>query len=150
MRFARIPPRPGDKLHDAARSGNVAALEAALEADPAPVNEESDYGWTPLITALFYWQSAAVKILLDHGADPNLRSEDGKSTLFFFTNNCEFHQDSEDVLRWLLDAGADPNAPLFLDRDQRTPIEYARTKGSRMRAMAEVMAAHCDAKQRLT
>jgi ankyrin repeat protein len=63
-----VPPSP---LASAARQGNLAAIRRLARAG-ANLNEPSGVnGWTPLHHAIHKNQAAAVKLLLDLGADVN-------------------------------------------------------------------------------
>ncbi len=92
---------------DACARGHVDLLRRLLAEDPS-LSRASDPGarhggWTGLHTAARSGQLAAVRVLLEHGADPNAR-EAGDET-------CALHwaaaQARVDVVRALLDAGAD-------------------------------------------
>ena len=43
----------------------------------------TDTGVTPLIMAVYYDRVAVVKLLLAHGADANIRDDDGCSPLYY-------------------------------------------------------------------
>jgi ankyrin repeat protein len=61
-------------LWDAAISGDVAALAAALDADPATLNEPGPGGWPALHLAGHFGHLECVEMLLARGADTQLRS----------------------------------------------------------------------------
>jgi uncharacterized protein len=66
-------------LHSAAAGRSVPIARLLLE-QGAPVNARQgrgDFGFTPLMEAAFNGQADMVGILLDHGADPRLRDEEG-------------------------------------------------------------------------
>jgi uncharacterized protein len=69
-------------LHYAATSGNLAIMELLLE-NHAYIDAESPNGTTPLMMAAHYGTPAAVKLLLDAGADPGLRNQLGLSAIDF-------------------------------------------------------------------
>ena len=67
------------------RADTVAAL-LALGADPnLPDTRPRGFwrasGWTPLLVALHHEQFALARVLLEHGADPNIRSDQGVSVM---------------------------------------------------------------------
>jgi ankyrin repeat protein len=56
-------------IHDAAVKGDVKKIAAILAADPTQINAKDKLGNTPLHWAAFHGQLAAVKALIDAGAD---------------------------------------------------------------------------------
>lgn len=67
-------------LH-AAVAGRHAAIAALLLAARANPNAASHGGWRPVAQAAAHGDLEILKDLLDHGADPNPRNEEGKSAL---------------------------------------------------------------------
>jgi uncharacterized protein len=150
-------------LWEAAALGDVARLQAHLQADPSSLEAHSHDGWTALHLAAHFGHADAAQYLLRHGADVRARSTNP-------LDNQPLHAAlagrSLDVARLLLDAGADPNAAehggyaplhqaaepgdlplirLLLDRgartdrkdDQgRTPLELAEAGGHTLAADA--------------
>ncbi len=68
------------RLHQSARTGNIALLRSELQngADPNALNSD---GEAPLIAAVRTGHLGAVRILLAGGADVNLRSSAGRTAL---------------------------------------------------------------------
>jgi len=97
-----------NRLHLAARDGDVRAIERALRNGvpvDVPVNVGHDAaGTTPLIWAIAGDQADAVRLLLDHGADAKAQNENGQPAIVFATETR-----NEQVFAALLAKGADPN-----------------------------------------
>ena len=85
----------------ACRAGDVATLRQLLAAEPSLVRERTDEGSTGLHLALEHLD--AVRLLLEHGADPNARDTGDNATPLHFAGGAG----GVDVVRALLDAGAD-------------------------------------------
>jgi uncharacterized protein len=69
-------------LHYAATGGHVAIMELLLD-NHAYIDAESPNGTTPLMMAAHYGSPAAVKLLLEAGADPALKNQLGLSAIDF-------------------------------------------------------------------
>jgi len=67
-------------LHYAASKGHTAMMRLLIEND-AYVDAESPNGTTPLMMAAYYASPNAVKLMLEEGADPLLRNQDGQTAL---------------------------------------------------------------------
>jgi ankyrin repeat protein len=66
-----------DALCRAALRGEIAQMTSALTAG-VPVNAQDADGKSALHWAVWGGQEESVRLLLDHGADPNLHSSDAK------------------------------------------------------------------------
>ncbi|KAF4501405.1 ankyrin [Fusarium agapanthi] len=89
------------RMYDAARKGDVATFEQALPAG-LPPNLTNDKGDTLLMLAAYHGHADLVKVLVQHGADPNRLNDRGQSPLA----GAVFKK--EDAVTQLLDGGADP------------------------------------------
>jgi ankyrin repeat protein len=103
----------------AAREGDIASATALLDAG-ADVNQTTEYGWTPLLTAVNNRNYRLAKALLDRGADPNLANKGGWTPLYLATDNRNIEGgdypvpkpdlDHLEMITALLDKKANPNA----------------------------------------
>lgn len=91
-------------LRDAAGRGDLARLKALLDAHPELIDERGGEGVrTPLHQAVFGNSEAAVKLLLERGANPNIRCEgDNAYPLHFAVEKHRFP-----IIRLLVEHGAD-------------------------------------------
>ncbi len=91
-------------LRDAAGRGDLARLNALLDARPELIDERGGEGVrTPLHQAVFGNSEAAVKLLLERGANPNIRCEgDNAYPLHFAVEKHRFP-----IIRLLVGHGAD-------------------------------------------
>ncbi|MFI0845578.1 ankyrin repeat domain-containing protein [Mesorhizobium sp. IMUNJ 23232] len=90
-------------LHDAARIGDVAALEALLDSGAA-IDEKSPAGETALVAACLANRPEAVALLIKRGADVVARNSRGMTALHGAS-----YAGCTDCVRQLLVAGASPN-----------------------------------------
>jgi ankyrin repeat protein len=70
----------------AAREGDLESARILIAAG-ADVNQVTQYGWTPLLTATQNRHYALATFLLDHGANPNLANKGGWTPLYLATDN---------------------------------------------------------------
>jgi ankyrin repeat protein len=97
------PPDPkAMRLVEALRGGNRASF-THLAAEPKVGSLRGPGGSTPLMYAVLYGDAAAVRALLDGGADPNARNDAGAVALMWAANDLE-------KTRLLLDRGAKVDA----------------------------------------
>jgi ankyrin repeat protein len=111
-------------LMDAARAGNVEAMELLLAKNADPLAAAGN-GATALLTAAASRNLEAVELLLEHGVDVNAASKRNETAIFNAAS-----RGAEDVVRRLLDEGARVNIQNY---QGYTPLMFA--------AMSESMSA---------
>jgi ankyrin repeat protein len=102
----------------AAREGDLESTKL-LAAAGADVNQTTEYGWTPLLTATNNRHYELATWLVEHGANVNLQNKGGWTPLYLATDNRNIEGGDYPVARpdmndlefitVLLDHGADPN-----------------------------------------
>ncbi|KDQ16789.1 hypothetical protein BOTBODRAFT_621429, partial [Botryobasidium botryosum FD-172 SS1] len=105
-------------------SDEAGAVTALLREGSDDVNARDKDGHTLLDRAARLGFPAAVKALLDAGADPNIS---GRSTPLHFAAVLMEHPDDEEAVLALCNAGADVDA---VDVKGYTPLHYAAWRGS--------------------
>ena len=105
-----------DPIHDAAKNGNLAGVQAQLDAG-ADVNAKDKNEWTPLHNAATQGHKEIVELLLAKGADVNAKHKYGLTPL----HRAAFYGHKE-VVQMLIAAGADVNAK---DDNGDTPLDVA-------------------------
>lgn len=128
-------------LHFAVREGDLATVQA-LVGHGADVNQVSEFGWTPLLTATQNRYYQLGKYLLENGADPNVASEGGWNPLYIATDNRNIEggdyptrkpdMNHIDYIKLLLEAGADPNLRMKSSTETRTIFthQWLREEGA--------------------
>ena len=102
----------------AAREGDIASARLLLDAG-ADINQTTEYGWTPLLTAVNNRNYRLAKLLLDRGANPNLANKGGWTPLYLAVDNRNIEGgdypvpkpdlDHLELIEALLVKGANPN-----------------------------------------
>ena len=112
------PPAPADpkatRVIETLRGGDRASF-SRLAAEPKVGSRRGPGGSTPLMYAVLYGDAAAVRTLLDSGADPNAHNDAGATALMWAANDVE-------KTRLLLDRGAKVDVK---SDDGRTPLLIA-------------------------
>ena len=91
------------QLMTAMRKGDRPLFRRLLGTSADHINRYGIGGATPLVDAALYGDAEAVRLLLESGADPNLRSAGNSTALMFAVDDAE-------KTRLLLERAADPNA----------------------------------------
>lgn len=113
------PPDPkATRLMDVLRDGDRAAFRKLLREEPRAAKLKGPGGSTPLMYAVLYGDAESVRLLLDAGADPNIRNEAGATALMWAV-------DDPDKTRLLIRSGADVTAR---SDDGRTPLFIAAAR----------------------
>jgi len=110
-------------LHEAAATGNARRLKTILGQSPVRMNAPNSEGFTPLALAAFFGHLDAVKVLLESGADVNLR---GPSRFANTALDAAVVGGSAQVVRTLLAARGDPTAR---SEGNYTPLHKAAAHG---------------------
>jgi ankyrin repeat protein len=100
---------------NALRDGDHSAFQKLVTADPQAANRKGPDGATPLMYAALYGTAADVRLLLEKGANANIRNNAGATALMWAV------EDPEKV-RLLLEHGADVKAR---SDDGRVPLVIA-------------------------
>jgi ankyrin repeat protein len=103
----------------AAREGDLDSAKNLLDAG-ADVNQTTEYGWTPLLTATNNRHYKLAEFLIERGANPNIANKGGWTPLYLATDNRNIEGgdypvpkpdlDHLDFIKFLLAHDADPNA----------------------------------------
>ena len=103
----------------AAREGDIGSARALVDAG-ADLNQVTEYGWTPLLTAVNNRNYELASMLIERGADVNIANKGGWTPLYLATDNRNIEggdypvpkpdRDHLDIITHLLEKGANPNA----------------------------------------
>jgi ankyrin repeat protein len=123
-------------LGRALRAGDVAIVEALLDLEPALVSGINYVNWTWLMEAVGVSSLAAVRLLLDRGADVNVKANDGTSAIHLAVERNQIvagqsplvgkPEETEAIVRMLAAAGADLDMRGF---NNWTPLHRAVAQG---------------------
>ncbi len=128
-------------LHFAVREGDLDTVKVLVDAG-ADVNQVSEFGWTPLLTATQNRYYQIGKFLLDHGANPNIANEGGWNPLYIATDNRNIEGGDYptrkpdmphlDFISLLLENGANPNLRMASSTETRTIFthQWLREEGA--------------------
>ena len=122
----------GYKLRNASCKGYEKVVVTILRERSNLVNchDNNKYGWTSLLWASANGHKSTVKLLLDHGADVNLKNNNGGTALIRASR-----RGHESAVKLLLEYGADVN---LRNKYDDTPLIYA----SRHETIAKLLKAN--------
>ena len=128
-------------LHFAVREGDLDTVKVLVEAG-ADVNQVSEFGWTPLLTATQNRYYQIGKFLLENGANPNIANEGGWNPLYIATDNRNIEGGDYptrkpdmphlDFISLLLENGANPDLRMASSTETRTIFthQWLREEGA--------------------
>jgi uncharacterized protein len=108
---------PQLSVFEAAAVGRAERVRELVDADPALANAFGDDGFHALGLACFFGHVDAARVLLEHGADPNMlaRNEHIQTNALHAaaaSNNADSDESTRlDLVKLVLEHGADPNLP---------------------------------------
>lgn len=111
----------GGQIFDAAKRGNVEKLKSVLVTNPDAVNKTDSKGMTPLHIAAYASKSAAVKLLIERGADVNAKDNKGRTPLHLAVETIDIES-----VKLLAEAKADA---AVADKSGETPLALAGRPG---------------------
>jgi ankyrin repeat protein len=126
--------KPALTFYEACGVGDAAEVARKLEADPKLATSWNEFGWSPLHLAAFSGSVETARLLLEHGADVNLRAK----TKFRNTPlQAALLPGQYETAKLLLEHGADPNV-----RQAKgfTPLQEAALLGRR--DLVDLLLAH--------
>ena len=120
----------------AARQNCLECARVLLD-NGANINQTTNYGWTPLLTATQNRNYKLAALLLDRGANPNLKNNGGWSPLYLATDNRNIEigdyptpkadMDQLEYIKLLIAKGADVNVRVCGSRGQPAPLPAGAT-----------------------
>jgi uncharacterized protein len=114
-------------VFEAAAVGKTERLRELLDEDPALVNAWADDGFQPLGLASFFGHAAAVRVLLERGAEVNSASRNEMQVMPLHSAAATGDPRMRyEIAKLLLEHGADPNAR---QQDEFTPLMEADQHG---------------------
>lgn len=109
---SRAPDPLACRVFQAVLKGGVDGFAGSPERLAEFLNQEDDYGWTPLMLCALAGYPEGARALLAAGADPNIQADEGCALGAAHSSNSG---SSMSMLWLLLEAGADPGGPIVLD-----------------------------------
>lgn len=130
-------------LHEAAATGNIAALVALLESE-TKLEARNELGLTPLQVAVTQGHLAAAALLVDKGADIKLRDPEGNSLLHQIFLQEQFTVHDRPPTNWLQQLPASPHKEEFIK--YLTVGEYEQGPNEILQGTSFLLACGLDAK----
>ena len=113
-----------DPIHDAAKNGNLAGVQAELDKGVNVIEKEDNYGRTPLHHASTNGHKKIVELLIANGADVNAKSKFENTPL-----NLAAFWGHKEIVELFIAKGADVNAKD--NRLRKTPLDLADNEGQK-------------------
>lgn len=111
-----------EDIQRACRLGDRSLLKDALDTHPEGLNQmDVTLGWAPLYRTVICGHVETTQLLLDVGADPDIKTKMGETPLHQAAYNSQYQ-----ISKLLLDYGANPN---IQQNDGDTPLHHAAFKG---------------------
>jgi ankyrin repeat protein len=123
---ALLSREPALDVFEAATVGDAKRVTELLDAEPRLADAVAHDGYSPLGLASFFKRRGVVKELLERGAKPSLPSRDQGFTPLHSAVATDAGPAEREIVRLLLEAGADPNAK---SRQGATPLHTAAYTG---------------------
>jgi len=120
-----VKKKDASALHQAAGQGNIDELKLLIE-QGADVDEQTQFGRTPLSIASWHKQVSAVEILLEEGASVNVMDNPGLTPLHLVFSPIGGPSDCETIVDLLTAHGAEVNAQT---NKGETPVFFACRQG---------------------
>ncbi|KAJ5640353.1 uncharacterized protein N7484_008215 [Penicillium longicatenatum] len=124
-------------LHVASAKNAVPAILKMLIGVGIAVDSHDGFGRTPLQVAADHSCVRAVRVLLQHGANPNYkninRHSEGRTALFYAVSGKSARHENKTIIRMLVMHGAEVNSKNCV---QQTPLLYAVSRGAIKQAQA--------------
>jgi len=122
---------PQVDIHTAVVTDNLEALKQHIAAG-SDINEKDPYGGSsPLISAALFGKTEAAKILMNAGADLNVKNKDGSTALHTSAFFCR-----PEIVKMLLDKGADKT---IKNNFGSTPYESVAGSYTQVKSVYEMM-----------